>query len=546
MALRLEIAEPAGALMALGEGDQVACDELRLIIGEAPDAAIGLDETHGEKVVELGVEDVEIEEGTAVGAKDEIIVEEGNGDLVAGGVHDEIGFDLASVAEADLVAGELHDFGLHPDAAMAAELRQCRAHGRVGVHDAMLGLGQTVAFVLTHHQPLPMGVEPVAQAARHRDLLAEIDDAIHWPAEHEFRHEISAAAHAEIDPLGDARRIDDDVGAGIARADHHDALVGELLYGAIVARMQDLAGERAGDLRRARHMMMAVGDDESAVEAGAFLAGDLDAPAVLRALGALDRRVELDLVENAEIEGVSAQIGERLPMRGIARIFLGEGIVLEARVFSGRDKIGGVVDDAGVGRLVPQAADVVLALQTIEGDAALAESLGGGQPGRSGADDADLVRIAFHIHVSCNLLTGVCAVPAKLTYQSYCRRVYPRRQRCGILWRSWSSHTKRFGRPRYEDSLSKESDSQGSAIYAPSGRGSGGYSRSRAVLRQLASGQNVAAENRQSLLRRHHLHAARGSRAGDVHARLKRQARDRGELRGADREAVLWPVPHGA
>src|SRR3990172_802061 len=76
MALRLELAKPIRALMAFGERDQVARDELRLIIGEAPDAAVGLNEAHGEKIVELGMEDVEIEEGTPVGVEEEIVVEE--------------------------------------------------------------------------------------------------------------------------------------------------------------------------------------------------------------------------------------------------------------------------------------------------------------------------------------------------------------------------------------------------------------------------------------------------------------------------------------
>ena len=52
MALRLELAKPSRALMPLGKRDQVARDELRLIIGEAPDAAIGLDQAHGEKIVD--------------------------------------------------------------------------------------------------------------------------------------------------------------------------------------------------------------------------------------------------------------------------------------------------------------------------------------------------------------------------------------------------------------------------------------------------------------------------------------------------------------
>ena len=312
-----------------------------------------------------------------------------------------------------------------------AELRQHRAHGRMGIPNPMLGLGQPVALILAHHQPMPVRVEAIAQARRHRDVLAEIDDAIHRAAEHEFRHEISAPAHAEIDPLRDAGGIDHDVGAGIARADHHHALVGELLHGAVVARMQNLAGEGAGDIGNARHVMMTVGDDQSAVEAGALFAGDLHAPAVLRALGAFDRGVELDLVEDAEIHRVGAQISERLAVRGIGRIFLGEGIVLEAGIFPRRDQIGGVVHHAGFGRLVPQPANVVLPLEAIERDATLVEGLGGGQARRAGADDADLVGIALHIHVILRPLAGVYTTPGSQAYRPDRRRVNPRRS---TLW----------------------------------------------------------------------------------------------------------------
>ena len=41
---------------------------------------------------------------------------------------------------------------------------------------------------------------------------------------------------------------------------------------------------------------MTIGDDEDAIEARTRFARDLDAPTAFRALGALDPRVELDLV----------------------------------------------------------------------------------------------------------------------------------------------------------------------------------------------------------------------------------------------------------
>ena len=103
-----------------------------------------------------------------------------------------------------------------------------------------------------------------------------------------------------------------------------------------------------------------------------------DAPAVC-ALGAFDRGVNSILSRLPELHRVGAQISERLAVRGIGRVFLGEGIVLEAGVFPRRDQIGGVVHHPGFGCLVPQPADVVLPLEAIERDATLVEGLGGGQ-----------------------------------------------------------------------------------------------------------------------------------------------------------------------
>src|SRR5262249_17844663 len=142
--LALQLLEPICPLMPLGHGDQITRDELRLIVGETPDRAVGLNQPDSEEIVELGMKGVEIEKRLLVGAEQKRVVEKRNGNFVTGREHDEIGLDLASVTEADLVAGKFGDIGLDADAAMACELWQDRAHGRVGVHDAVLGLGQAV------------------------------------------------------------------------------------------------------------------------------------------------------------------------------------------------------------------------------------------------------------------------------------------------------------------------------------------------------------------------------------------------------------------
>jgi len=146
--------------------------------------------------------------------------------------------------------------------------------------------------------------------------------------------------------------------------------------------------------------MVAIGNDERAVEARASLTRNLHAPTVLHPFGALHRRVELYLIEDAEIQRVGAKISERLAVRRIGRIFLGEGIILETGIFARRDEISALVNDAGIGRLVPQSADISLSLEAVERNAALAESLGGSKPRRPRADNADLVGVALYIHAS--------------------------------------------------------------------------------------------------------------------------------------------------
>ena len=149
---------------------------------------------------------------------------------------------------------------------------------------------------------------------------------------------------------------------------------------------------------------MAGGDHQRAIEAGPR-AGDAHEPAFIGPLDALDRGVELDAVEDTEVLRIVAHIGERFAMRGVGRILLGHRVILEARVFAGRDEIGGVVDDARARGLVPQSSDVVLPLEAVEGDAPLGECLGGRQSRRSRTDNADFVGFVFgvgrlHVHRS--------------------------------------------------------------------------------------------------------------------------------------------------
>ena len=89
---------------------------------------------------------------------------------------------------------------------------------------------------------------------------------------------------------------------------------------------------------------------------------------------------------------VIAEIVEHALMAGIGGIVLvPHRQVVVAGGVAGRHQMGGLVDDAAVGGDIPQPAEVGLALQAIERDAALHEILGDGQSGCSGADDAVFV-----------------------------------------------------------------------------------------------------------------------------------------------------------
>ena len=121
--------------MAFSRGDEEARHELRLVFGEAPDAAIGLDEPDGEEVVELRMEDIEIEAQAPVVIEDQVIVDEGKSDFVTRGINEKVGLDLGPVGEADHAALKLRDLRLDADAAVGGELRQHRVHRGVGVHE---------------------------------------------------------------------------------------------------------------------------------------------------------------------------------------------------------------------------------------------------------------------------------------------------------------------------------------------------------------------------------------------------------------------------
>ena len=101
------------------------------------------------------------------------------------------------------------------------------------------------------------------------------------------------------------------------------------------------------------------------------------------------RLAEADVVVEPEPPRVRAQVRECLGVIGIVGILPRHREVGELGQRLGGDQVGGVVDRAVGQGDVPDAADVALALEDLEGDRGRLEMAGGREARGAGADDAD-------------------------------------------------------------------------------------------------------------------------------------------------------------
>jgi hypothetical protein len=184
--------------------------------------------------------------------------------------------------------------------------------------------------------------------------------------------------------------IRDDVGRGVAAAHHQHPPVAQLLGGLVGARVDDLAVEGAGIDRHARGIVVAAGNHHAAVDAGLTFADDGHGP---RAVALRRDRshgfTEFDMVEQPEGPGKIPEIAEDADVARILRVVLVQHRqVVVAGGADGGDEVGALVDHPAWRGDVPQPADVLLAFQAVEGDAALDKILRHREPGGPGADDA--------------------------------------------------------------------------------------------------------------------------------------------------------------
>ncbi|HEX4687006.1 MAG TPA: hypothetical protein VH228_09490 [Nocardioides sp.] len=244
---------------------------MRLGLGERHDRAERLDQSDEVEAGAVRGDDPAVEVDVVVLGADHGVVEEREGDLVAGAVDDDVGLDARAVGEVHARPVEPGDRGLDRDVAVAEPAEQVVADRRVGLEDVVVGLGKAVVGHLPDRDP---------EHGAHRDLLEPkrpagergVGEVVGRRPEQVLRDHPRTATHGQVGFLGMTARLDRDVGGRVADPQHHHALALEDLRGAVVMRVQleprERLGARERRLRPARVPVVTVGDQDVVVVTG--------------------------------------------------------------------------------------------------------------------------------------------------------------------------------------------------------------------------------------------------------------------------------------
>ncbi len=249
------------------------------------------------------------------------------------------------------------------------------------------GLGKAVALHVPHRGLDEAGGGGPADGERDARVVAA--ELVSGAAEEVLGDDVGAAAGGEGRRLRCVRRVDGDVHRRVAHAEHDHVAVPQLLRVRVLVRVHLLTGEavgaREGGLGPAGVPVVPVGDDHR-VEALA-----VDVPAVALLPDALHRRLEADVLAEAEVVDVGVEV------RGDLRVVREVRIRLRHREVRVLHPLPARVD---VQRRVrrrhpvlvaedPVAADAVRRLVGDEVDPPLMKRLRGRDPARALADDRD-------------------------------------------------------------------------------------------------------------------------------------------------------------
>src|SRR6476620_11230883 len=339
----------------------------------------------------LAIEGVDEELRAALAIQDEALIHEREAWPEAGSVDDEIEFFAGPV-------GEIHAFAVRPldawlghDPPMHDMIEIEGAGGGMRLEQLVIRSGQIVLPMRSDGDAQAPPIEIAHHGARQRPAAGLVDEGVGRLAQHELGEEIIASPHRMHGARPVMGGVVENIDRGVSGADHEHALALELLFRFYVVGVEDLAGEAAWVARPVWVPMMAVGDNETVIEARLRLAFDLDAPAPVDPLCRRYARIEFDVVVEAELARVGAEIVLRVGPAQIMRPLLREIVVRIFRQLFGGVKIGRAVDHVRALR-VPNAADVGERLEAVERDATLDKGLNDRESAGACADDA----ILFH------------------------------------------------------------------------------------------------------------------------------------------------------
>ena len=171
-----------------------------------------------------GMKDAPEQLDVVVGRGQEVLVEEREGDLVAGAVHDHIGVHLAAVREPDPVALQRGDVRLGRDRAVSDPVEDAPGDRGMGLAELVVWLGQAVALGRAGERLDRLVDHPLADRERHARVVGELVDRL---AEHVLGDDPSAFARRQIGVGGHIGGLDGDVHRRVAHAEHDDVLARE-------------------------------------------------------------------------------------------------------------------------------------------------------------------------------------------------------------------------------------------------------------------------------------------------------------------------------
>ncbi|VWC42796.1 hypothetical protein BSE24067_07153 [Burkholderia seminalis] len=338
----------------------------------------------------LRVEHVEVQRRLLLVPLQMRLVDERKARLIAGRVDDHVDRLLAAVGEYDAIALQFAHVGPRIEIAVAEAVEQRRIDDEMRFEQLVVGLAQSVVLRLPgRRQPQQPLAEEAARPQRHAQPQRPFGPLVRRYPEQEFRPVVVTAPRAVEHRARMMRRLDRDVAARIARADHEHAPVTKDLRRTVLRRMQLQPVEAARIVRQLRMRQMPVADDHAAIGAH-FAAIQLDAPP----RAAVDRRdlehraAELDPLVHAEAPRVRTQVRERLVAARIRRVVVGNRKIGVFREPLRADHVNRAIHRAARPAVVPVAADVVLALDHVEADPGREQVLRGGDSRRARADDA--------------------------------------------------------------------------------------------------------------------------------------------------------------